>query len=270
VVFSPVCGRNCQTSVARIQFKLRHPNRVKLTIVDSDHHTVATRGDDQLLGAHSPQHLVWDGRSDAGQVVPDGVYYPWITLANGRHTFEFANEIHVDTQPPEVISAKPLKRVLLAGPGRSLAIAYHLSEKAHPLVYLDGRQIILGRKIEGDKVKWNGRLGGRQLREGKYVLSIGAQDRAGNETPADGRKPVTVILRYVEIAPGRISVRSGGRITVHVKTASRRYTWRLGQRRGERRGRVLRLSAPSTPGTYRLVVAENGHSKTVVVRVRPK
>ena len=59
----------------------------------------------------------------------------------------------------------------------------------------------------------------------------------------------------------------GSRFTVHVKTAAKRYTWRLGQRHGSQRGKVLRLRAPTTPGTYRLVVAENGQATTAVVRV---
>jgi hypothetical protein len=81
---------------------------------------------------------------------------------------------------------------------------------------------------------------------------------------------VTVVLRYVQLNPQRFTVRSGGRLTVHVKTSARRYTWRLGHRHGNGRGKVLRLSAPSTPGTYRLVVSENGHATTAVVRVRAK
>ena len=57
---------------------------------------------------------------------------------------------------------------------------------------------------------------------------------------------------------------------VHVETAARRYTWRLGKRHGSRHGKVLRLRAPTTPGTYRLVVTEDGQSATAVVRVRAK
>ena len=57
---------------------------------------------------------------------------------------------------------------------------------------------------------------------------------------------------------------------MHVETASKRYAWRLGHRHGERRGKRLRLRAPTTPGTYRLVVTENGHAATAVVRVRAK
>jgi hypothetical protein len=266
-VFSPVC--NCPTNVARIRLKLRHPERVTVTIVDKDDHTVATLADNRLLGAHGPQHFVWDGRTDAGALVPDGVYRPWVQV--GDHKFRFANKITTDTVQPRVLSANGLKRVLLAGPGRTVAIHYVLSEDAHPLLYLGNRQISLGRhKHPSGKIKWSGRLEHRPLRAGRYVLSVGAVDPAGNETPAAGRQRVTVDVRYVELTPDRITVRSGRPFKVHVTTAARRFTWRLGHRHGERRGRVLRLRAPSTPGTYRLVVAENGQATTAVVKVRAK
>ena len=267
VVFSPVC--HCTTNVARIGIRLRHPDRVKVTIVDSAGHTVATRGSDGLLGARTAQHFVWDGRTDSGALVPDGIYYPWVNLAS--HTFKFANKITVDTQPPRVLSATGLKPVLQAGPGRSVAVRYDVDEKAHAIVYLGNRQVSLGRLSRlNAKIKWNGRLQHRQLPAGRYVLSIGAQDLAGNETPAGARMHVPVVLRYIDVAPGQVSVRSGRPFKVHVETASKRYTWRLGHRHGERRGKRLRLRAPTTPGTYRLVVTENGHAATAVVRVRAK
>ena len=75
-------------------------------------------------------------------------------------------------------------------------------------------------------------------------------------------------IETFQLTPERFSVRSGRRLTVHVKTSARRYSWRLGHRHGNARGKVLRLRAPSTPGTYRLVVSENGHATTAVVRVQ--
>jgi hypothetical protein len=266
-VFSPIC--NCKTNVARIRLRLRHPERVTVTIVDKDDHTVATVADNRLLGAHVPQHFAWDGRNDAGALVPDGIYRPWVQV--GDHKFRFANKITLDTVHPKVLSATRLKPVLLAGPGRTVAIHFVLSEEAHPLLYLGNRPISLGRhKRPSGKIKWSGRLDHKPLRAGRYVLSVGAVDPAGNETPASGRMRVPVDVRYVELTPNRITVRSGRPFKVHVTTAARRYTWRLGHRHGERRGRVLRLRAPSTPGTYRLVVAENGQATTAVVKVRAK
>ena len=263
-VLSPIC--DCPTNKAIVRLKLRKTGRVTVVIADADHRKVATIASNRLVGAHSPQHFAWDGHTDAGGRAPDGVYYPWIVLP--QHTYQLANKIVLDTKLPQVHSAASLKPVLRAGPGRTVAIRYAFGEPAHALVYLDGRRIIVGHQTRlQSKIKWNGRLDHRPVPAGTYVLSIGARDLAGNETPAGQRKSVTVVVRYVELTPRLITVGSGGRIKVHVETAARRYRWRLGQRHGERRRRVLRLRAPSTPGTYRLVVGEPGQTATAVVRV---
>ena len=156
------------------------------------------------------------------------------------------NNITLDTTPPKVLSARVGKPILFAGPGRTVAIRYSFSGPAHAVVYLGRRRIIVGRKVEPqDKVKWAGTVNGKPLPAGTYVLSVGAQDIAGNETPASARKTVTVIVSYIQLAPERITARSGRRFTVHVETAARRYTWRLGHRHGARHGKVLRLRAPT-------------------------
>jgi hypothetical protein len=269
-VFSPVCGPGCATRTATVRLRLRHTGRVTVTIVDSDHHKVATLPS-LLAHAHSRQHFEWNGQTATGTLAPDGVYYPWVTL--NRHTYKFINPITLDTVPPQVVSAHAVKKnpVLFAGRGQSVAIRYTFSKHAHPVVFLDGRPIVVGRRTRpSSKIKWAGKADHRSLPAGRYVLSIGAQDLAGNQTPAAERQSVTVVLRYIEVTPGLTKVKAGRPFKVHVETASRRYTWRLGKRHGERRGRTLRLVAPTTPGTYRLVVAENGHVTTAVVRVHAK
>jgi len=266
-VLAPGC--HCATSKAIVQIRLRHTGHVTVTIVDSAGHRVATIASNVVVHARSPQHWPWDGKTDGGGRAPDGVYHPWVQLPH--RTFRFANNIVLDTKAPKVLSASVARPLLFAGPGRTVAIRYAFGEPAHAVVYLGGRRIILGRRTrQHDKVKWTGALAGQSVRPGRYVLSVGAQDVAGNVTPASERKDVTVVVRYVQLTPGRLTVRSGRRLTVHVKTSARRYTWRLGHRHGNGRRKVLRLRAPSTPGTYRLVVAENGHATTAVVRVRAK
>ncbi|HEU5243025.1 MAG TPA: FlgD immunoglobulin-like domain containing protein [Gaiellaceae bacterium] len=270
-LFSPVCGQGCATRTAEVRLRLRRTGHVTVTIADSDGHRVATIAPDVVMQAKIPRTFRWDGRTDAGALAPDGVYYPWVQL--GPHVYKFINKITLDTVPPQVLKAAAVKPkpVLFAGRGQSVAIRYEFSERAHPVVYLDGRRIIVGRHIRPSaRIKWGGKLEGRPLPAGKYVLSIGALDRAGNETPAGKRMDVPVVLRYVELTPALTTVRAGRRFKVHVETAARRYIWRLGQRHGERRGRTLRLRAPTTPGTYRLVVTANGHATTAVVRVRAK
>jgi hypothetical protein len=269
-VVSPVC--HCSDRTAKIRIRLRLPDSVTVTILDSDRNKVATAlPQARAWPAHVPDRFVWDGLTDAGTPAPDGVYRPEVHLANARRTILLPNRILVDTKVPKVLSASGAKAVLLAGPGRSVAVRYAFSEQAHAVVYLRGRLIILGRQTrERDKVKWAGTLGGRPLRAGTYVLSVGARDVAGNETPAAARKQVTVVVRYVELTPARFTVRSGALFTVRVETTAARYTWRLGHRHGSHRGKRLRLRAPTTPSRYRLVVSERGQAATAVVRVRAK
>ena len=270
VLISPVCG--CPTSKAEVGIKLRRNGRVTVTIVNAAHDEVATIASGFHMVARRPKQFAWDGRTDDGAVVPDGVYHPWVHLP--RQTLELVNKITVDTKPPQVVSATARKGgtpVLLAAPGRTIAIHYELSERAHAVVYLGSHKITAGRATrQDDKIKWAGTLGGRRLPAGTYVLSVGAQDLAGNKTPAADRLQVTVELRYIQLSPERITARAGRPFKVHVETAASHYGWRLGHRHGSRHGRSLKLRAPSTPGTYRLVVTEHGHSATAALRVRAK
>jgi FlgD Ig-like domain len=266
-VLSPIC--DCATDKATIRVKLRHADRVTVTIVNSTHHTVATVASDVALPSKTPHPFFWNGYTGAGAVAPDGVYHPEVHLARARHTFHFTNPIVVDTEPPQVLGARAARAVLLVGPGESVAVRYVLSEPAHALVYLGRHRIIVSRRTRThDKVKWAGTLGGVALPAGRYVLSIGARDLAGNQTPVAARKQVTVVVRYVELSPEHITVRSGRLFSVRVTTVAKRYRWRLGRRHGTRHGKLLRLRAPTTRGTYRLVVTENGHAQTAVVKVR--
>jgi flagellar hook assembly protein FlgD len=271
-VFSPTC--HCSTDTAAVRFRLRHSDHATVTIVDSDHHPVATVVSGYHMVARHAHTFRWDGRTDSGALAPDGVYYPWVHLEHASHsTFKFINRITLDTKVPGVLSASAEKPVLFAGPGRSVAIRYALSEPAHAVVYLGNQQVVVGRPTRThSRIKWGGTIPstGQAVPEGRYVLSIAARDDAGNETPRSARKRVTVIVRYIELAPQRISVRAGKRLTIRVETDASRYRWRLGGQRGLRRGKLLHLHAPTTPGTYRLVVTERGHSATALVRVRPK
>jgi hypothetical protein len=264
-VLSPVC--DCSNSRALIRIRLRHADRVTITILDDADHKVATIASKAEVPRQAPTPFYWDGRTAAGTTAPDGVYRPEIHLVGARHTFLLPNQIVLDTTVPKVLSASAGHGVLFPGSRRSLAIRYALSEPANAVVYLGGRQIIRGRPTrEHDKIKW----AGKAVPAGTYVLSIGARDAAGNETPAADRKTVRVVIRYIDVTPKVLSVRPGARFAVHVETKAPRYTWRLGGRHGAKRTSRLRLRAPSSRGTYRLFVTEQGHTAIAVVRVRSK
>ena len=267
---SPACS--CAGNKATISVRLRHPDRVTVTIEDSGRHPVATLAVRRHEPAKQPVRFVWDGRTDAGGVAPDGSYRPEVHLAAAHRTILLPNEIVVDTKAPQVLAASVAgDGALTPGARRTIAIHYSLSERAHAIVYLAGRRIIRGRPSRPRfHLKWGGTRDGRDLPAGRYVLSVGAVDLAGNTTPASGRKDVLVRIRYVTLSPHVVRARAGSRFSVQVETGAPRYTWRLGNRHGSGRGSVLRLQAPGRRGTFGLVVAEHGHRAVARVSVRPK
>jgi hypothetical protein len=268
-VVSPVC--HCPEGKATIRVRLRRPDTVTVTIQDSARHTVATLASAERKPRSQPVYFVWNGRTDTGAVAPDGVYNPQIYLADAHRTILFPNEITVDTKAPKVLSASVGKAAFTPGGRRTVAIHYVLSGRAHAIVYLGRHRLIRGRPSRPrSTVKWAGKLDGKTVARGVYVLSVGAVDDAGNVTPRAGRKQVTVVVRFIDVTPHVLRVRAGTRFSVRVETGAPRYTWRFGKLHGSRRRSVLRLRAPAKKGTYRLVVTEHGHTATAVVRVRAK
>jgi hypothetical protein len=257
---------HCATSKATIRVRLRHSDRLTVTIVDAARHTVATLVSNQ----HEPKGRVtftWNGRTDAG-IAREGSFQPEISLANARRTILLPNVIEVVTTAPKVLTASAGKAAFVPGGKRTLTIHYTLNERAHAVVYLGRKRIIRGRPSRPHgEVKWNGLRHGRVLPPGRYVLSIGALDLAGNETPASGLKQVVVVLRAIALGQTRIDVRKGAQFIVGVATNAPKYSWRLAGKHGTGRGKKLRLRAPSKRGRYRLVVTENGYSATALVDV---
>ena len=268
-VFSPVC--HCPTDKAVIGFKLRHPDSVTVTIVDSGGHVVDTlkSGVSEPKGALVTFH--WDGRTTTG-IAPNGsVFRPQVHLAHARWTILMPNKIAVDTSSPNVIAAGDVDGILVPGTHPGIAIHYTLGEPAHATVYVRGRRVVLGRRsATHGKIKWDGKAGGKTLPPGRYVLEVGAVDLAGNETPPAERKRVVVLIRPIALPASPIHVKPGSRFTVKVRTGAPHYTWKFAGAHGTRKGKLLHLHAPAHRGRYRLVVSEHGRSATTVVIVGPK
>jgi FlgD Ig-like domain len=268
-VFSPTCG--CARGKANVSLRLRHSDRITLTVLDSHRDVVRTLAAD----LHVPRGrsvFRWDGTTDAGKRASDGAYRVQIHLEGQHRTILLPNLVELDTTAPQVEDATA-NRLQFSPDGDHLAdsvsIRYALSKPAHALVYLDGQRIIRSRshKPRG-AVVWGGRLEGAVLPPGRVTLTLGAVDLAGNATPAADRARVDVEIRYIALASHRISgVSRRARFDIGVSTDARRYTWRLGAREGVAAGPVLRLRAPKKRGSYTLTVAEQGHVDQAVVVV---
>lgn len=192
-LISPVC--RCEKAGASIEVELRKSSVVTVAIVDDDGNVVRQLAVPEASLDHVSTR--WDGRDNAGNVVPDGRYRPRLRVVRDGRTFLLANRIEVDTRAPTATVVSALPKVLTPdGDGRNdrVEVRYRLSERAQPLLYVNGIVRVRGyaRRPEG-KLNWYGKKGGRRLRPGRYELRLAARDAAGN-LGALGR-PITIRVR---------------------------------------------------------------------------
>jgi hypothetical protein len=261
-VFSPMC--NCKTAAARIDFRLR--KREHLTVwVEHAGKRAATIVPGRTFKAGAVR-LRFDGIGPTGLTLPDGGYQPVVQLPH--RTFRLPNTITIDTKPPLVHVRHRIYTHISPGvPHHSVfSIPYSVSEPAHGILYVDGKQVELTYKepLHG-MLSWNGKIRGRLARAGNHVLEISAQDLAGNRA-----KPfpfAVVAIRYVELGRSRILVRPRAHFSVLVLTDAPRVSWLFARRRGESPHGTLTLRAPKKPGVYRLYVQAAGHAAKALVVV---
>ena len=228
-VFSPVC--ECPTDTALIGFRLREPGRVVVVVLDADRKIVRTLADRRAEAGDL--RLRWDGRDDAGSLMPEGTYLPRVRLPDEQRTIVLPNPIRLDTTPPRMGEVTVEPRVFSPdGDGRNdrIEVRYAVSDRAHGLLLVNGRQMVRTRFQElSDTMPWFGRVNGRALRPGTYVLDVGAEDDAGNRA-----EPVstTVTIRYIELARETLRVPARGRFGIGVETDARSFRWRFARATG--------------------------------------
>lgn len=180
-VFSPL------RSTERIALRLREPHRLTVQIVDPMGHVVATLARDKYFGAGTIA-FHWSGKD-----LPDGNYEPRVTLDDGR-VFDLPNRIRLDTVRPRVRLTSYQPRALGRHRKPRVRIAYRVSEPAHLILYVNGREALFGgAKALRSTVDWYAKRNGRRLPAGRYRLQLAAVDLAGN--PSARTPPFTVVIR---------------------------------------------------------------------------
>jgi hypothetical protein len=135
------------------------------------------------------------------------------------------------------------------------------------MLLIDGKRRVLTKfPRTDDKLDWFGKDDGRTLPPGTYTARVAAFDPAGNVSARS--RPFRIELRYVELAPERISVTSGAQFAVRVSADARTLRWAIGGRSGLARPGTLRLLAPLQKGRFTLAVTANGHTARAAVFVR--
>jgi len=183
-VFSPVC--DCPTAKAQLELRLRKADRLTVEVVDRDGDVVRTLTRDRRVPG-GRLVLEWNGRDDAGRLVPEAVYRPRVHLARGDRTFRLLNPMRMDVTPPRLrlISAKPR---VLARRGdyrqRRLVVSYRLGEQARPFLFVNGIQRVRSKSGRGrGHIDWWGKVAGRHVPRGRYRIKLVAVDPAGNRSP---------------------------------------------------------------------------------------
>ena len=263
-----VAPDSVENASASIRFLLRRPDTLTVQIINGSGDVVAGLASNTRR-ARGVQTFSWNGRDDSGQVVPDGTYRPRVHLARERRTIVLPNPIRMDATAPLIKLVSVLPLVFSPdGDGRSdfPRIQYKTNERARAVVYVNGEQRAeVKRYVRAGKYDWRGRAV-RRLAPGRYRIRLRALDLATNLGPAS--RALTVVVRYVELRPHLLRVRTGKRFGVRVDTDAKRYAVHLGRLHDLRSGRFVYLRAPA-PGRYVLRVAAAGHTAKALVVVRP-
>jgi hypothetical protein len=190
--FSPVC--DCPQETTTIAFELRERERLDVTVVDGDGTTVR-RLETGARRSPGPVEVTWDGRDQAGRIVPDGGYRIHIRLRDERRTIVIPETVNVDTQAPEVSFWRVSETVLF--PGRTIGITFEANEPGRPVLLLDGERAWHGpqRRAGTRIVRWDGTTDTGRLPPGAYRVALAFEDRAGNRSQPTGA--LTVIVAQV-------------------------------------------------------------------------
>jgi hypothetical protein len=268
VVDKVVAPDSSTHAIASISFTLRKPDRLTVEIVNGNGEVIRTLARSQQAG-RGTQQFKWNGRDNSRHVVPDGVYKPRVHLAREHRTIALPNSIRMDATPPliKLVSVRPL---VFSPDGdfrnEFVRIKYLTNEKAQAILYVDGdRRVTVKRLVRAGKLDWGGKAA-RQLGAGLHRVRLRALDSAGNLSSPT--RAVVVRIRYIELQRHVFHVKTGARFGVKVVTDAKRYSWHFGKLGNVARRSVLRLHA-GAPGTYRLVVAANGHVSRALVVVSP-
>jgi len=252
----------------RITFVLRKRDRVSVVIVNGQGNVVRMLGVTRRARSGTLGFL-WNGRDDAGRIVPDGNYKPRVHLAGEHRTIVLPNSIRVDATAPliQLVSVKP--RVFSPDGDFQhdlIRLQYRANEQSRAIMYLNGqRRTTVYRYVRAGKFDWGGRAA-LNIPAGTYRIYLRALDRAGNLSKPS--RTVVVRVRYIKLQRHVLHVKSGALFRVRVLTDAKHYSWHLGSAGAVTRKHLLVVRA-GPAGTYRLVVAANGHVSRALVVVSP-
>src|SRR5439155_14961133 len=287
-------------------FWLKKADDVSVDIVDQRRTLIRSLVEDRHLAPRQRiRGLVWDGRDDEGQVVPDGTYQVRVTLRREGRAVFLPSPVTVDDTPPRPI-------VVAVGPNGGKVPEYLPNNRDGGVQIkvvaagLDRRLLIFRTDVRPFKLvrtlplatdvkerDWDGTDdAGREVPDGTYVVVAQAHDHAGNigsTPPLDGTgrpafSPGThfagrggVTVRHIAVQSPFIPPRAGTLMRAFVDARGKPYTWsirRLGQPgvirgSGRKTKFALNIHAPrGASGVYLLSARRGSHVTQVPLPVQ--
>jgi flagellar hook assembly protein FlgD len=262
--------------VKRFGIAVRKADDLTVDIVDSKGNQVRRLVDKLHVEPFRPRRVRWDGRSDDGQIAPDGFYQVRVTMNRTGLSVLVPAKLRIDTRPPRpyVRSVGPAP-VLPTGAGDVLVRVARISRRTPATVSVWRTDLPEPKRVAEGQVRpglhrwhWDGKVDGAPAPAGTYLFQVAVRDAAGNlgRTPARvqrgghvtlGRPGLTI--RSLAAEPPIGPVTSGQKVSVTV-LRHEPYTWqlrRVGRARPAARGRgtagKLTFKAPAgASGLYLL------------------
>jgi hypothetical protein len=272
---------------------LKVSDDVTVDVVDLDGDAVRRLADGVPVRAYRPLRLVWNGRGDDGQRVPDGQYRLRVTLRDEGRSATIQQAIRVDTRPPRstVCIGHPCREKemgnIISQGDRRVRIYINGVSKTYPTEFRVLRTDGGGepREVEqlklrpgGRRLVWDGLVDGKPLAPGTYLVQARVRDRAGNVgiTPATieagavpGRPGLTV--RGIAAQPPLRPATAGRRVEFLVDARGAPYRWRVRRvgekavrKRGSATGPHLAFRAPEGRSGAYLLELRSGRWHTTV------
>ena len=189
-----------------IDFRLRKTDHLTVWMTHDGKRYTIVRGHTYHAGKVD---LEFTGVSSTGAKLPQGIYVPVVHLGRSHRTITIPSKLRLDTTPAVIHFPRHRHAVIWpgsGGPEAAYRVHYTLSEHARGILIVDGKQVEVthGEKTVGE-LTWNGKFHSIPAKPGTYILSISAEDLAGNVTaPAQF---ATVQVRYIALGRTRIFVR---------------------------------------------------------------
>ncbi|HWM08775.1 MAG TPA: FlgD immunoglobulin-like domain containing protein [Solirubrobacteraceae bacterium] len=278
-VFSP--NGDSAKEINRFEVELRERSEISVDVVDTNGDAVRRLAEEATVGPDAPLELAWDGRTDAGERVPDGRYRVRVTLRREGRSVVVPRTTLVDTKPPRP-RVKTIDPGPIVAPGAGPirievgSVSNRLVKRA--TVYrIDGgpaRVVAELAPVRNTRtIEWDGTVDGKPAPIGTYVVQVSARDRAGNtgtapaEVPAargDARGRPGMVVRGIAAEPPARPVTAGEEVRVNVDARGRHYRWRL-RRVGRPRPVSNGRGAPGEPVGF---TAPSGDSGLYLLELR--